>query len=62
MELKTVELDILDLAKLTKNVDRGKLVIGAFTKRTEAEDFKDEEDIIKEVGGIFFVIGDLGGK
>ena len=62
MKLKTVELNILELAKLKKNVNRGKLVIGAFTEREEAEDFKKETDIIKEVRGIFFVIGDLGGN
>ena len=57
MKLKTVELNIMDLAKLTKNIDRGKLVLGAFTERTEAEDFKEETDVIKEVSNIFFVIG-----
>lgn len=62
MELKTVELNILDLAKLKKNIDREKLVLGAFTEREEAEDFKVDTDIIKEVIGIFFVMGDLGGK
>ena len=59
MKLKTVELNILDLAKLTKNINREKLVIGAFTEREEAEDFKRETDIIKEVSDIFFVIGEL---
>ena len=61
MKLKTVKLNILELAKLTKNIDRDKLVIGAFTERAEAEDFKGETDIIKEVSGIFFVIGELRG-
>ena len=59
MKLKTVKLDILDLAKLTKNISRDKLVLGAFTEREEAEDFKKETDIMKEVRGIFFVIGEL---
>lgn len=59
MKLKTVELNILDLAKLKKNIGRDKLVIGAFTERTEAEDFKKKTDIIKEVRGVFFVIGEL---
>ena len=59
MKLKTVELNILDLAKLTKNIGREKFVIGAFTERAEAEDFKEETEIIKEVRGIFFVIGKL---
>ena len=59
MELKTVELNILELAKLTKNINRDKLVIGAFTEREEAKDFKKETDIIKEVNSIFFVIGKL---
>ena len=59
MRLKTVELNILDLEKLTKNIDRGKFVIGAFTERTEAEDFKEEVELIKEVNGVFFVIGEL---
>ena len=59
MKLKTVELNILELAKLKKNVNRDKLVIGAFTEREEAEYFKREIDIIKEVRGIFFVIGEL---
>lgn len=60
MELKTVELNVLELAKLKKNVGREKLVIGAFTERTGAEDAKKELGIVKEVRGIFFVIGELG--
>jgi len=56
MKLKTVELNILDLARLTKNISRDKLVIGAFTEIEEANDFKKETDIIKEVKDIFFII------
>lgn len=61
MKLKTVELNISELAKLKKNIDRDKLVIGAFTERVEANDFKKRTDVIKEVSGIFYVIGDLRG-
>ena len=57
MKLKTIELNILELAKLCNNIDREKLVLGAFTERTESEDFKEETDVIKEVRGIFFVLG-----
>lgn len=59
MKLKTVKLNILDLAELTMDINRDKLVVGAFTEREEAEDFKKETDVIKEVNGIFFVIGEL---
>ena len=61
MELKTVELNIFELKELKEGVNRDKLVIGVFTERTEAKGFKKETDIIKEVSGIHFVIGELRG-